>query len=721
MQSIIDKNITAVKRRCLLLAPSICCLLLAAGPCAAATTAKTAADQQRLEAASAVGGEQIRNADQTPGDWLSYGRTYSEQRYSPLKKINDQNAGRLGLAWYKAFPGSHGLEATPLVVDGVMYTTAPWNVIYALDAATGRELWHYDPQVPRQWLRYSCCGPINRGLALWHGRLYEGTLDGRLIAVDAATGKLDWQVQTTDPKKPYSITGAPRVVDGKVVIGNSGAEYPVRGYVTAYNAKTGDQVWRFYTVPGNPKDGFKSKAMAMAAKTWHGKWWRYGGGGVVWDSFAYDPDLNLVYFGTGNGGPWSRHARSAGRGDNLFVCSIIAVDAATGKYVWHYQTTPGDSWDYDATQPLVLADLDIKGKKRKVLMQASKNGFFYILDRKTGKLLSARNFVPVSWTTGIDMKTGRPHIPAKEYYKHGIVYLRPGPIGGHNWKSMSYDPQTGLVYIPTLETYFNYGNDPDFDYTPGIWNLAQSPSLSNPAAPKPAPPNWPIKAYLTAWDPVAQKEVWRIPDKGLWNGGVLTTAGNLLVQGTSDQEFRVYRADNGKELWHTPVQTGIIAAPVTYTVDGEQYIAVSAGWGGTWATIIGAHPVDNPPLPDDRLLVFKLGGKAQLPPPPSRPAWPKPPPLKASQQEVSKGAVLYNKVCYACHGFAAVSGGTFPDLRRMTPATHARFNDIVLGGALSANGMDSFADVLSKADVKAIHAYIISRANHDWQQRQAKK
>ena len=666
--------------------------------------------------AAAVDARRIIHADDEPQNWLSHGRTYGEQRYSPLDRINDKNAARLGLAWYKEFPGRHGLEATPLVVDGVLYTTAPWNVIHALDAASGRELWQYDPQVPRTRLRYSCCGPINRGLALWRGRLYEGTLDGRLIAVDAATGKLVWQVQTTPRDQPYSITGAPRVVDGKVVIGNSGAEYPVRGYVTAYDAETGKQAWRFYTVPGNPADGFESDAMAMAARTWHGDWWRYGGGGVVWDSFAYDPKLNLLYFGTGNGGPWSRHARSAGRGDNLFICSIVAVDAATGKYVWHYQTAPGDSWDYDATQPLVLADLKIDGRPRRVLMQASKNGFFYVLDRKTGELISAQNFVPVSWTSGIDMKTGRPEIPAKEYYKDSVVYLRPGPIGGHNWKSMSYDPQTGLVYIPTLETFFSYGNDPAFKYTEGIWNLAQDPALITPGAELPPPPDWPVGAHLAAWDPVTQKEVWRIPDKGLWNGGVLTTAGNLLIQGAADSRLHVYRADNGRELWHMPVQTGIIAAPITYTVDGVQYIAVSAGWGGTWATIIGASPVDNPPLPNDRLLVFKLGGGAQLPPPPSRPPWSRPPPVKAPPQEVSKGAVLYNKICYACHGFAAVSGGTFPDLRRMTPETHARFKDIVLGGALAANGMDSFDDVLSKADAEAIHAYLISRANQDWQQ-----
>ncbi len=663
-----------------------------------------------------VDGTRIIAADREPGNWLTHGRTYDEQRYSPLTQINDENVGELGLAWYLEFPTRRGLEATPLVVDGVMYTTGPWNVIYALDAETGRELWRYDPKVPMERLRYTCCGISNRGVAVWNGKVYEGTIDGRLIAVDAGSGELVWQVQTTDPEQPYSITGAPRVVNGKVVIGNSGAEFGVRGYVTAYDAGTGEQVWRFYTVPGNPADGFETPAMEMAAETWTGEWWKYGGGGTAWDSFAFDAELNLLYIGTGNGGPWSRHARSAGRGDNLFLSSIIAVNADSGEYVWHYQTTPGDSWDYTATQHMILADLEIDGETRKVLMQAPKNGFFYVLDRATGELISANNFVPVNWTTRIDMESGRPALIPENYYPEKPVVLRPGPIGAHNWKSMSYHPGTGLVYIPVLETFFIYSNDPAFKYTPGLWNLGQAPELTEP--PNDADggtSSFPFGAHLAAWDPVSQREVWRIQHKGLWNGGVLTTAGNLLFQGAADGDFSAYRVDSGERLWRIPVQTGIIAAPITYMVDGEQYIAVNAGWGGTWSLIGGARPVLDHPPAHDRLLVFKLGGDQQLPPPPEKPVIPAPPPLTASADQVKKGGVLYNNICYVCHGAGAVSGGTIPDLRHMAPATHGAFNDIVLGGALSANGMASFADVLNEADAEAIHAYLISRANEDRQ------
>jgi quinohemoprotein ethanol dehydrogenase len=336
---------------------------------------------------AAVDAARMLAADDEPGNWMSHGRTYSEQRFSPLRQINDQNVKDLGLAWYFEVGTKRGLEVTPLVVDGVMYASSIWNIIHAIDARTGEELWRYDPQTRRDRLRHTCCDATNRGLAVWNGKIYQGLIDGRLIAVDAATGKLVWDVQTVDLSKDYSITGAPRVVNGKVIIGNSGAEFGVRGYVTAYDAETGAQAWRFYTVPGNPADGFESPAMEMAAKTWSGEWWKYGGGGTAWDSFAFDPDLNLLYIGVGNGGPWPREIRSPGGGDNLFLASIVAVNAATGEYVWHYQTTPGDQWDFTATQSMSLADLEINGKVRKVIIQAPKNGFFYVLDRGTGELI----------------------------------------------------------------------------------------------------------------------------------------------------------------------------------------------------------------------------------------------------------------------------------------------------------------------------------------------
>ena len=355
-----------------------------------------------------VTAERIIHADREPGNWLTHGRTYSEQRFSPLKQINDRNVGDLGLAWHYDFGTRRGLEATPLVIDGVMYVTGNWSVVHALDARTGRPLWQFDPEVDPAWAVHLCCDVVNRGVAAWGDKIYVGTLDGRLIALDMATGRKVWEVLTVDRDWPYSITGAPRVANGKVFIGNGGAELGVRGYVSAYDAETGKQVWRFYTIPGDPSKPFESPAMEMAAKTWSGKWWTMGGGGTAWDSLVYDPELNLLYIGVGNGGPWNQEIRSAGDGDNLFLSSIVAVNADTGEYVWHYQTTPGDTWDYTATQTMILAELNIGGKQRKVIMQAPKNGFFYVLDRGTGELLSAEPYVAVTWATHVDMATGRP-------------------------------------------------------------------------------------------------------------------------------------------------------------------------------------------------------------------------------------------------------------------------------------------------------------------------
>ena len=658
--------------------------------------------------AANVDGTRIIAADSEPGNWMSTGRTYAEEHYSPLDRINDDNVSQLGLAWHLDLNGRKGLEATPLVVDGIMYTTGLWNEIIALNAASGAVLWRYDPHIDKSWARYACCGAVNRGPALWKGKVYSGLLDGRLIAVDAASGKLVWQVQTTDPKLPYSITGAPRIVNDKVIIGNGGAEFGVRGYVTAYDADTGKQEWRFYTVPGDPALGFESDAMKMAASTWTGKWWIVGGGGTAWDSFAYDPKLNLLYIGTGNGTPWPRAVRSPGGGDNLFLSSIVAVDADTGEYRWHYQTTPGESWDFTATQPMILADLEIGGKLRKVIMQAPKNGFFYVLDRATGELLSAKKIVPITWADHVDLKTGRPVDVAKNRYTEKAVLTSPGPHGAHDWQPMSYSPMTGLVYIPAHEMWWAYSRTPDFQYHPGVVNIAQNPDAVPP--PGTAEKLLNPKGYLLAWDPVNAREVWRIDGGSGWNGGVLTTAGNLLVQGRSDGRFVINRADNGSQLWQLPIYTGAVAAPMTYMADGDQYIAVSAGWTGS-VTLMGAgwnriyHT-------DSRILAFKLGGKDSLPAPAKPEPMPEPPPLTASAETVARGGQMYAAVCGSCHGFDAISGGSIKDLRYMQPETHAAFKQIVLGGIMKDIGMASFADVYSEVDVEAIHAYIIKRA-HD--------
>jgi quinohemoprotein ethanol dehydrogenase len=672
----------------------LCTLALAAGclvaHSAAAQTAANA-DATRIGAAAS-----------DPNNWLTTGRTYYEERFSPLTQINDGNVSRLGLAWYHDFGSTIGLESTPLVADGVLYTSGVWNVLHAIDAKTGKELWRYDPQVPKHWMRYMCCGPANRGPALWKGKIFEGTIDGRLIAVDARTGKLVWSVQTTDTSKPYSITGAPRVVKGKVIIGNGGAEFGTRGYVTAYDAETGKQVWRFYIVPGDPKKGFESKTVEMAAKTWSGEWWTIGAGGNAWDGFAHDPELDLFYIGTGNGAPWSRDLRSPGGGDNLFLSSIVAVRPDTGEYVWHYQEVPGENWDYTAVQPMTLADLTIEGKPRKVLLHAPKNGFFYVIDRTNGKLISANNFVPVNWATHIDLASGRPVENKALYYDDKQqVTIYPAHFGAHNWQPQSYSPITKLVYLPTQETSYPYSRVTKLEPIEMNWNSGLGFSAKPP---KDSPP--PNKGYLLAWDPVAQRAAWRVDHAGVWNGGTLATAGNLVAQGAADGRFVIYSADKGQKLWEMPIQTGAVAGPISYSVEGEQYIVVNAGWAGSIAIIGGMAPTHRAP---SRVLAFKLGGTAKLPPVPDR-GPPTPPAQTASKETIAKGEAIYRGTCRLCHGLDVVSGGMTPDLRYMTTETHKAFKDIVLYGARAKDGMAPFADMLTPEDADAIHAYIIDRA-----------
>jgi quinohemoprotein ethanol dehydrogenase len=657
----------------------------------------------QAQGAATVDAARIEAAASEPNNWLTTGRTYSEERYSPLTQITDRNVSKLGLAWFVDFGSTIGLEATPLVADGVMYTSGVWNILHAIDAKSGKTLWSYDPQVPRYWMRYMCCGPANRGPAMWKGKIFEGTIDGRLIAVDAKTGKLLWSEQTTDTSKPYSITGAPRVVNGKVIIGNGGAEFGTRGYVTAYDAETGKQVWRFWIVPGDPKNGFESKTVAMAAKTWHGEYWRYGAGGNAWDGFAYDPKLNLLYIATGNGSPWSRDLRSPGGGDNLFLSSIVAVRPDTGEYVWHYQEVPGENWDYTAVQQMTLADLSIDGKPRKVILHAPKNGFFYVIDRTNGKLISANNFVPVNWASHIDLKTGRP-VELKgaiSYDDQQARLVYPAHFGAHNWPPMSFSPITKLVYLPAQETSWPYTHAKELPPWRLNWNTAFAPN-AKPAT-EPAPP---LKGYLLAWDPVKQKEAWRVDHANVWNGGTLSTAGNLVFQGAADGHFVAYSADAGHKLWEMPIQTGAMAGPISYSIDGEQYIAVAAGWSGSIAIIGGMAPTHRA---TSRILAFKLGGATTLPPVPPMPPL-DPPAQTASKDEIARGAQLYAGTCRLCHGLNAVSGGMTPDLRYMSAETHKQFKQIVLYGARAKDGMAPFADMFSEKDVEAIHAYLIDRA-----------
>jgi quinohemoprotein ethanol dehydrogenase len=670
--------------------------LVFAGAASAAPPGMQPVTGARIEA---TGGE-ARN-------WLSYGRTYSEQRYSPLTKINADNANRLGLAWFADLDTQRGQEATPLIVDGMMYVSTAWSLLKAYDARSGKLLWSYDPEVPRELGVNACCDVVSRGVAVWKDKVYLATFDGRLIAIDAATGTPKWSVLTVDKSKPYTITQAPRVIKGRVIVGNSGGEYfGVRGYISAYDADTGKLDWRFFTVPGDPSKPFENDALARAAKTWGSEWWKLGAGGTVWDAISYDPKLNLLYFGSGNGFEWSRGLRSANRGDNLYCASIIAVNADTGAYVWHYQVSPGEEWDYDAVQQLVLADLQLDGKLRHVVMQANKNGFFYVLDRKTGELLSAKAFVPVTWATGIDLKSGRPiESPASRYSTTGKkVDVMPGPPGAHSWQAMAYNPDQKLVYIPAQEITLSYGPAKDFKMSPIGMNLGAEMGGSTAAS----------HGFLLAWDPVRQREAWRVTYAGPWNGGIATTAGNIVAQGDAAGSFNVYRADNGRKLWSMFAQSGIIAAPSVYEVDGEEYIAVLSGWGGAFPLSAGPGAAQSGNLRNvSRVLVYKLGGTATLPALAAATLKLNSLPEPSDTASVARGEPLFGQYCGPCHGGAAVGGGVTPDLRASGLLTSDVFYDVVLRGILKDSGMVSFKSALTRDDVTAIRNYIIHRANQD--------
>ena len=671
--------------------------------------------------------KRIIEAEGEPENWIAHGRTYEEQRFSPLTKINKESVSDLGLAWYKDMGTNRALEATPIVVDGIMFFTSTWSRVYAVEAKTGETLWSFDPEVPGEWARKACCDIVNRGVAVYQGKVFFASLDGRLFSLNAETGEKIWEVDTvTDRTRAYTITGAPRVAKGKVFIGNGGAEYGVRGYVTAYDTESGEKVWRFFTVPGDPSLGFEDPAMEMAAKTWKGtKWWEFGGGGTVWNSIVYDPDFNNVYLGVGNGSPWTREIRSPGGGDNLFLASIVAVDADTGKYKWHYQTTPEDNWDYTAVQDMALADMEIDGEKKKVLLQAPKNGFFYVIDRSNGKVLRAHPFAAVTWATHVDLETGRPvENPEVDYSEDGSFVL-PGPLGAHNWQAMSVDLDAGLVYIPAQENAFFYAIDENYKKTgiykrnPGRWNmgiemssLAQNVLSNLESMPEPG-------GFLKAFDPLTGETKWSVPIPHYWNGGVLGTAGGLVFQGDALGMFSAYDKETGERLWEFNTYTSMLAPPISFEIDGEQYVSILTGSGG--GDLFGGEPL--PPIEIQasltynnfgRLLVFKLGGKEKLPIPDVRDTTiPEQVLADASNNQIRNGESNYNQYCAVCHGFVVKSAGGLPDLRKMTTGTHDLFNKIVLEGILGSNGMAGFADVLSEDEVGNIHHYVRARAHED--------
>ena len=666
-----------------------------------------------------VDAARIVDADATPGEWLTHGRTYGEQRFSPLAQIDADDVADLGLAWYAELPTRRGIETTPLLADGKLYVTASWGHVLAYDARTGALLWHFDPKVPKDYGRHACCDVVNRGVALWGHNVYAASIDGRLRALDRDTGEVVWAVDTRlNDVDSYTITGAPRVVGGKVVIGNGGAEMSVRGYVTAYDAVTGAQAWRFFTVPGDPSKGFEDATQQWIASTWTGEWWKNGkGGGTAWDAFAFDPESNLLYIGVGNAASWNRKIRSPGGGDNLFVSSIVAVDAETGAYRWHYQTTPGDNWDYTATQHMILAELEIDGRRRRVLMQAPKNGFFYVLDRATGELLSADKYMPVTWATHVDPATGRPvEAPGVRDTERDQLIV-PGPSGAHNWHPMSFDPDTGYVYIPAKVSSGVYRDHFVTKTRRTIWTvdyevdkmvaLPDALTVAEREAAGPAA----ASGVLIAWDPVARREVWRV-DRGFYSGGgVLSTRGNLVFQGDLAGNFKAFAADSGRELWSAPVQGGIMAPPITYALDGVQYVAVAQGWGGESSLPFGAISGPQRMVNISRLLVFRLGGDAVLPRVETEEqALPAPGLPEAPAARVAQGRELYNDYCAVCHGGNAISGGIVPDVRYRIAALAPAWRSIVLEGSLAANGMPAWKDFLSGDEADAVLAYVTHEA-----------
>ena len=656
-------------------------------------------------------------------EWLTYGGTYDEQRHSKLNQINKENVSQLGVAWTYDLATNRGVESTPIVVDGVMYVTSAWSVVYALDAKTGAEKWVYDPAADRAVGVKACCDVVNRGVAVYDGKVFVGVIDGRLEALNAETGEVIWSKVTVDQSLPYTITGAPRVVNGKVLIGNGGAELGVRGYLSAYDTSSGDLVWRFYTVPNPLKqpDGAASDDafVKVGNVTWGdtGAWTTDGGGGTVWDSIVYDEVNNQIIFGVGNGSPWNRTFRDPSGGDNLFLSSIVAVDADTGTYKWHFQTTPGDNWDYTATQTIILADLPLGegGAKRRVAMQAPKNGFFYVVDAATGQYLSGDAYVPVNWATGLDAN-GRPVEVAAARYAKEPFQQTPGPLGGHNWQPMAYNPDLGLAYIPAQEIPQAYAEDPRFASRPTGWNTgidfsAGVPPIAPPEVAKMLRAS--LKGRLIAWDPVARKPRWTVEHENAWNGGVLSTAGGLVFQGRLTGDFSAFDAATGDKLWTHELKSGGASGPGTYMIDGEQYITITTGWGSAFALAAGFGYDEKVSSSVGKVVTFKIGGTQEIADTGLAPidATPKAPAF-GSLAMISEGTVHYARNCAVCHGPLGVSSGVLPDLRwSAISGNKDAWKGVVLDGNLAANGMVSFADYLTPDEAEAIRAYVLTQGH----------
>jgi quinohemoprotein ethanol dehydrogenase len=693
-----------------------------AAPAAAAPAARAAAlDSERLARAE-------------PEQWFTPGRDANGTYFSPLRDITPDNVRRLGFAWDYKLGTSRGQEATPLIIDGVLYASSNFGRVYALDAATGKELWKYDPHVDGQWARYACCDAVNRGLIAFDGMLYVGAIDGWLHALDARTGQLRWKIDTLigrDQRRPYTLTGAPLLAGDLVVVGNAGGDFAgARGYVTAYDRKTGTQRWRFFTVPRNPAEGPQDQPhLEAAVRTWDKAHpWDRGSGGTVWDGMAYDAALGLVYIGTANAAPYNSHGDGRKGGDELYAASILAIRAGDGSLAWYYQTVPQDRWDFDSTQKLVLADIDLGGRNRKVVMQAAKNGFYYVLDRQSGELLSAHNFAVATWTKGIDAKTGRPIPNPAADYDRGPALVFPSESGAHSWQPMAYDGGRGLTFIPVIESgnviveaehrraglvegqfttpaFTPEGYDPKamqslYGDLPPLQALARG--LKNDTA---------SRGFLRAWSVAEHRVVWETPTATSWDGGVMATASGIVFQGDANGMLNAYAADDGRKLASVNLGSSMMAAPATYKVNGTQYVAIIAGYGGG-AVITGA-PLDPASAAyrygnDARVIALKLDGPAPpLPAERQDPPWPALPPRPTDAKLVASGELIYNRYCSRCHVFGR---SILPDLRRMSPETHQIFHAIVLEGAYRAKGMGRFDDVLKPEDADAIHAYVTDQA-----------
>jgi quinohemoprotein ethanol dehydrogenase len=648
----------------------------------------------------AVDDARMINAASEPENWLVNGGTFNGEHYSSLDQINLDTIANLRPAWSFDFDTTRSQEAEPIVVDGVMYVTTSWSKVYAINAATGEQIWFYDPQVPGETGYMACCDVVNRGAAVYKGRVYVAALDGRLISLDAATGREIWSTVTVPEGGNYTVTGAPRVVKDLVIIGNAGGDFGVRGFVSAYRADTGELAWRFYLAPGDPAAGPDNAASdsvmeSLIRPTWSGEYWRYGGGANAWNAIVYDPELDQIYVGTGNGSPWNPAYRTNGQGDNLFICSIVALDPDTGEYIWHYQQNPQEAWDYNSVMPIILADLTIDGRERKVLMQAPKNGFFYVIDRINGRVISAGQLTETTWASSINLETGRPVEHPNARYTNGPFTARPGTAGAHNWHPMAYSPRTGLVYLTVRDSETTFRQDPNYtrrdDGVFNAGNLRQTVFYDT---------------FLMAWDPVRQREAWRAPVGG---GGALATAGGLVFQGRGQVigEFVAFRADTGEQVWSHNTPNGIVAGAVTYSIGGEQYVAITTGAGAGGMTG-GTDARERQP---GRVIAFKLNGAATLPPEPG----PAPPANPSSERwtpaQVTRGEGVYAQFCARCHGMRAASSNVIPDLRRSSAtADGGLWNSIVMDGMLAPNGMIGFREHMSAEDAHALRGYISSQA-----------